>query len=107
MKWSRAITRLQRANAGVLSCPTLDLPRLESAMRERDAAVQMIAQLDPEPLSEPEMVRLRLAFEAGAEIRAKLSSIYRAVHAELHHTKCVRAFLQGEPTLQARVASYD
>ncbi len=103
--WARAITRLERANAALLGCVTTDIRALDAAMRERDAAVQSVARLDPEALSPPLLTRLRLGFEAGTAIRTKLSSVFHASNEELRRTKCVRTFLAHESTLRRNNAS--
>ncbi|HZU27018.1 MAG TPA: hypothetical protein VFA04_15940 [Bryobacteraceae bacterium] len=99
MDWNKAIAILEQANAALIDCPGHDLPRLENAMLARDRAVHAINGLDPRLLAPQLAARLKAAFEAGADIRTRLSAIYRDAHAELHRTHCIRRFV--EPGISA------
>ena len=92
MDWSKAIATLEQANAVLINCAGDDLAALETAMTERDRAVQAIHGLDPWTLEPPLAERLKTAFEDGSAIRARLAAIYRDTHAELRRLHCVRRF---------------
>src|SRR5438270_1571309 len=97
MDWGKAISNLEHANAAVTGCAADDLTTLESAMADRDKAIQAIAVLDPYTLNLTLANRLRAAFDRGAAIRAKLASIYRNSDTGLRRTRCIHQFFEAGP----------
>jgi hypothetical protein len=92
MDWNKAIANLEQANASLIACPAEDLAGLESAMAERDRAVQDVNGLDPWMLPPKLAARLQAAFDAGAVVRTKLAGIYGDTDAELRRVGRLRRF---------------
>jgi hypothetical protein len=95
MDWSKAIGNLEHANKALIGCSDDDFAGLESAMSERDVAVQAISELDPRDLPAPLAECLRAAFDTGAAIRARVAAIYRDTHVELQRTQRLRHFVES------------
>lgn len=95
MDWSKAISKLEQANAAVLDCAVGDLARLEAGIVARDAAVREISALDARALAPGLAARLSAAFDKGVAVRAKLAAIYRELDAELRRTSRIRTFFEA------------
>jgi len=97
MEWSKAVCELEHANAALVRCRPHDLIALESAITRRDRAIQSVAALDPYGAPTHLVQRLRVAFDSGSAIRARLATIYREADGELRRINCVRQFSETRP----------